>query len=93
MKDFARMAITLFVVCGLAAGSLGFVNRATKERIAEQARIEKLDALKVVFPDATEFAETDPGKAWTALKDAETAGAAAPIIDRNQVIVSPSPQS
>ena len=72
MKATLKLAMILFIVCGLAAGALGFVNAATKDRIAEYARIAKLDALKKIFPEAEEFAEKDPGRAW----DAVTAGAA-----------------
>ena len=34
MKDILKISLILFVVCGLAAGSLSFVNLATKDRIA-----------------------------------------------------------
>jgi Na+-translocating ferredoxin:NAD+ oxidoreductase subunit G len=66
MKAAFKLAMILFIVCGLAAGALGFVNAATKERIAEYARIAKLEALKKVLPEAEEFAETEPGKTWEA---------------------------
>jgi electron transport complex protein RnfG len=57
VKDILKIAFILFVVCGLAAGSLSFVNLATKDRIAAFAREEKLAALKTVFPSADSFTE------------------------------------
>jgi len=74
MKATLKLAIILFIVCGLAAGALGFVNAATKDRIAEYARIAKLDALKKVFPEAEEFKETEPGKAWDAVRGGSSIG-------------------
>ena len=74
MKGTLKLAIILFIVCGLAAGALGFVNAATKDRIAEYARIAKLEALKKVFPEADEFKETDSGKAWDAVKGSSSIG-------------------
>jgi electron transport complex protein RnfG len=74
MKDFMRLALILFVFCGVAAGLLAFFNQFTKDRIEAQAKAEKAEALRMVFPDATEFRETDPGKRWDALKGTDKAG-------------------
>ncbi len=74
MKDLVRFPLILLIVCGLAAGSLAFVNAATKDQIAEYARLEKLDALKRVFPSADDFKETEPGKRWDAMKGADKLG-------------------
>lgn len=74
MKGFLKMAVTLFVFCGMSAGILAFFNQFTKERIEAQARIEQEDALKTVFPDATGFQETDPGRQWDALQGADRIG-------------------
>ena len=52
MKDVLKIAGILFLVCGLAAGSLSFVNAATKDRIAAFAKEEKIAALKKIFPAA-----------------------------------------
>ncbi len=68
MKDALKLVLILFLVCGIAAGSLAFVNAGTRDRIAEFARIEKMEALKRVFPEAESFAETTPGKTWDAVK-------------------------
>ena len=75
MKATLKLALILFIVCGLAAGALGFVNAATKEKIAEYARIAKQEALARVFPGASDFEETEPGKAWDAMRDGTKAGA------------------
>jgi electron transport complex protein RnfG len=60
IKDILKIAFILFVVCGLAAGSLSFVNLATKDRIAAFAKEEKIAALKKIFPAADTFNERPP---------------------------------
>ena len=60
MKDILKIAFILFVVCGLAAGSLSFVNLATKDRIAAFAKEEKLAAFQKIFPAAESFTEQPP---------------------------------
>jgi electron transport complex protein RnfG len=73
MKDSIKLVLILFLVCGIAAGSLAFVNAATKERIAAFAQVEKLEALKKVLPEAESFTAT--GKtAWEAVKAGSTIG-------------------
>ncbi len=57
IKDILKIAFILFVVCGLAAGSLSFVNLATKDRIAAFAKEEKIAALRKIFPSAETFTE------------------------------------
>jgi len=74
MKGTLRLIIVLFVVCGLAAGSLAFVNAATKDRIAEFARTEKAEAMKRVFEEAQEFPEIAAGKVWEARQGGEVVG-------------------
>lgn len=74
MKGVLKLALTLFIVCGLAAGALGVVNAVTRDRIAEYARIAKMEALKKVFPEAEEFRETDPGRAWDAVQGGAAIG-------------------
>jgi electron transport complex protein RnfG len=79
VKDILKIAVILFVVCGLAAGSLSFVNLATKDRIAAFAREEKMAALKKVFPAADSFTEqpaADGGEArdWDAVSGGTTVG-------------------
>ena len=73
MKGMIRLAIILFVVCALAAGSLALVNEVTREPIAEQARRETDVALRAVAPDATEFRATDD-TTWDALDDGRSVG-------------------
>ena len=74
MSGALRLVIVLFVVCGVAAGSLAFVNAATKERIAEFARLEKIEAMQKVLPEAQEFVETTPGMVWEAKQAANVVG-------------------
>jgi electron transport complex protein RnfG len=74
MSGALRLLIVLFLVCGIAAGSLAFVNSATKERIAEFARLEKIEAMQKVLPEAEEFIETSPGRLWEAHRGGEVVG-------------------
>ncbi len=74
MKGPLRLVVVLFVVCGLAAGALAFVNAATKERIAEFARLEKIEAMQKVQPKAEEFVEVTPGKVWEAKAGGQAIG-------------------
>ncbi len=74
MKDSLKLVMILFLVCGIAAGSLAFVNKATKDRIAGFAREEQLDALKKVLPEAESFTEKEPGKSWEAVKAGSAIG-------------------
>ena len=74
MSGALRLVIVLFVVCAVAAGSLAFVNAATKDRIAEFARLEKIEAMQKVLPEAQEFVETTPGKAWEARQGSQVIG-------------------
>jgi electron transport complex protein RnfG len=70
------MSLILLGVCAIAAGSLSFVYSLTKEKIAEQAEAEKLDALKDVMPEATKFEEAVPGIKWIAYKGDKQIGIA-----------------
>ena len=63
MKDILKIAAILFVVCGLAAGALSFVNLATKDRIAAFAEEERVAAFKKIFPAAESFTERPPAEA------------------------------
>jgi electron transport complex protein RnfG len=60
VKDIVKIAFILFVVCGLAAGSLSFVNLATKDRITAFAKEEKVAAFQRIFPAAESFTEKPP---------------------------------
>ncbi|MCX7029462.1 MAG: RnfABCDGE type electron transport complex subunit G, partial [Spirochaetes bacterium] len=79
MKDILKIAFILFVVCGLAAGSLSFVNLATKDRIAAFAKEEKIAAMRNIFPSAESFTErpkADGGETtdWDAVAGGATVG-------------------
>jgi electron transport complex protein RnfG len=74
MKNFVRLTMVLFVVCGAAAGALAFVNQMTRPKIIEQARLEKIMAMKEVAPEATDFKEVIPNRVWDAVKDGEKIG-------------------
>lgn len=74
MKNFLRLTLTLFVVCGAAAGALAFVNQITMPKIIEQAKVEKGLAMKEVFPGADEFKEVVQNRVFDALKGGEKTG-------------------
>jgi electron transport complex protein RnfG len=74
MSSSVRLIIVLCLVCGIAAGSLAFVNAATKDRIAAFAQTEKTEAMKTMLPQADEFAELQPGKVWEARRAGEAIG-------------------
>ncbi len=74
MKGPLRLLVVLFLVCGIAAGSLAFVNAATKERIAEFARLEKIEAMQKVLPRAEEFVEVTEGRVWEARAGGQAVG-------------------
>jgi len=68
VKATIRLALILFLVCGIAAGSLAVVNSVTKDRIAALEIEAQKEARAQVFPDADEFVEAEPGRMWTALR-------------------------
>jgi H+/Na+-translocating ferredoxin:NAD+ oxidoreductase subunit G len=79
VKDILKIAVILFVVCGLAAGSLSFVNLATKDRIAAFAKEEKIAAMRKIFPDAESFTERPAANGgevtvWDAVRGGATIG-------------------
>jgi electron transport complex protein RnfG len=74
MQNFVRLTLVLFVVAGAAAGALAFVNQLTKDKIVEQARLEKAAALKEVAPEADDFKEVIPNRVWDVMKGGEKTG-------------------
>jgi electron transport complex protein RnfG len=74
MRTTLKLAFVLFLVCAVAAGSLGFVNSVTRDRIAALELEAQKAARARVFPQADDFAEIEPGKVWTALKGGVTIG-------------------
>lgn len=74
MKNFVRMSSILFVVCVAAGSLLAIVNRATKDRIEENIVKETENALKEVFPTATDFREEIKDSLWDAYNDGEKIG-------------------
>jgi len=59
MRDYVRLAGTLFIICAIAAALLGFTNDITYERIQEQLVIANDEARKAVFPEADAFEKLD----------------------------------
>jgi len=57
VKTILKTALILFIVCGLSAGLLAFVNLGTRDRIAAFAREEKEAAMKQVVPQADSFTD------------------------------------
>ena len=57
MKDIIKPGIVLLIITVIAAGLLGAVNIATKDKIAEQEVIAKEKSMKEVLPAANSFGE------------------------------------
>jgi electron transport complex protein RnfG len=74
MKEFLKLVFILFITCGLAAGSLSFINQVTREPIAAFQKQEKLEALQQVFTAATRFEEKTPDRLWDAYTDQDRIG-------------------
>ena len=74
MKDFLKLVLILFVTCAAAAGSLSFINQVTKTPIEEFVKIEKLDAMKKVQEQATDFKEIIKDRLWEAYNGGELVG-------------------
>jgi Na+-translocating ferredoxin:NAD+ oxidoreductase subunit G len=74
MKEFMKLVFILFITCGLAAGSLSFINQVTKEPIEAFQKQEKLEALQQVFTAATRFEEKTKDALWDAYKDQDRIG-------------------
>ncbi len=55
MKDIIKPGIVLLIITVVAAGLLGAVNIATKDKIAEQETIAKENSMKEVLPEAKSF--------------------------------------
>jgi electron transport complex protein RnfG len=79
VKDILKIAAILSLVCGLAAGSLSFVNAATKDRIAAFAKEETIAALKKIFPTAETFTELPPANEGAEVTDWDAVAADAVI--------------
>lgn len=59
MRDYIKLAGILFLVCVVAAASLGFTNALTYDRIQEQRVMATNEAKKIVLPDADVFEKLD----------------------------------
>jgi electron transport complex protein RnfG len=59
VRDYIRLAGILFIICAVAAASLGYTNYVTYDRIVEQQQIATDEAKKVVLPDADAFDKLD----------------------------------
>src|SRR3990172_1565686 len=74
MRDFTKMILVLFIVCGLAAGSLAVVNAVTKEPIASYQKRQRDAALREVSADADEFKNVLPDTVWEVFRNGQIAG-------------------
>lgn len=79
MRDIFRLAVTLALICGIAAGSLAWVYSVTKPVIDRRAVEEFNASLRAVVPEAQQFDKVElNGKTYyKALKDGKVIGAAA----------------
>lgn len=58
VKTIIKTAVSLFLICAVAAGLLAFVNSVTAPRISENNAKAAEEAKKAVLPSATAFSET-----------------------------------
>ncbi len=59
MREFPRLIIALTLIASVAGGILATVERATREPIAEQRRLQMLRALSTVLPEFDNHPDTD----------------------------------
>ena len=77
IKEIIKTAITLFVICAVAAGLLAAINGLTAPAIAENDLKKANESRKTVFPEATSFEETtaaDGNVFYIAFTDGEKSG-------------------
>jgi electron transport complex protein RnfG len=61
LKLYLRLGIPTLVICAIAAAGLAGTYAVTKDRIAEQKKLEQTKALSAALPDAKSFKQiTDP---------------------------------
>lgn len=68
MRDYARLAGVLLIVCAIAAALLGYTNEITYDRIQEQLVKASDEARKAVLPDADAFEKLDDST-FSTIKD------------------------
>lgn len=59
MRDVLKPMVTLFVIAGIAAAILGYVNAVTEAPIADAELQATKDSVKAVFPEVAELTESD----------------------------------
>lgn len=64
MRDIFRLAVVLAIICSAAATALALVYNLTKDPIAHQQRLKKLNAIRAVQPDY----DNEPDKDFVDLK-------------------------
>jgi len=71
MKEIVKLGVILMLICGLAAGSLAYVNDITSKVIAEREAREKVARMQQIFPDAVSLEDkTVEGQEATLALDA-----------------------
>lgn len=70
LRDIIVTGLILFLIAGVAAVALGFVNAITKGPIAEQNIIAENQAKSAAFPEAKQFEPIDPAE-WQALLEGD----------------------
>ena len=58
IKEIIKTALSLFIICGVAAGLLAGINSVTAPAIAENDLQKANESRKAVFPDAGSFEES-----------------------------------
>jgi len=72
MKDIVKLAVTLMVICAVAAGALAVTNNVTSKVIAENERLAKVAEMQKLFPTVAELEDrTVDGQSATLGFDAD----------------------
>ena len=74
VKDIAKPALILFIICLITTFALAGTNAITKDKIAEINRQTEENNRQVVLPGATEFAESEDGTYVIGKSGGEIAG-------------------
>ena len=77
IKEMIKTALSLFIICAVAAGLLAGINGLTAPAIAENDQKKADESRKAVFPEATSFEEKtaeDGSVFYIAFTDSEKSG-------------------
>ena len=65
MRELFKLTIVLTIICSAAATALALAYNLTKEPIAHQQRLKKLNAIRAVHPDYAKETYRGPEYTWS----------------------------